>query len=64
MTEKENDLLAILSLLKNTEDTRYQKDCALSNIGHFFTVYKDENINAMLLNLFEEKFPPIKKYEA
>ena len=47
----------ILSQLEKAEhSSMYQMDCLLSNIGHFFSYYRDAEINATLLTLFEDKF--------
>ena len=55
--DKVKDLMFILGLLEKAEDDSiYQKNCVLSNIGHFFTVHHDAEINATLLTLFEDKF--------
>lgn len=64
MENKEMDFWFILCQIDTSKDTRYQKDCVLSNIGHFFTCYKDAELNATLLTLFEDKFNLIPKHEA
>lgn len=64
MEDKVKDLMALLRQIDKCEDTRFQKDCLLSNIGHFFTCFKDAEINATLLTLFEDKFNLKPRYEA
>jgi len=55
--DKLRDLMFILSQLEKAEhSSMYQMDCLLSNIGHFFSYYRDAEINATLLTLFEDKF--------
>lgn len=64
MESKVKDLMFILLLIEKSENTRYQMDCVLSNIGHYFTCYKDAEINATLLTLFQDKFNLTEKHEA
>lgn len=66
MDESFLDILFILKVIKEADDTLFQRECCLEFIGRHFKIYNNAELKNRLMNFFDDKFPPIitTKYEA